>query len=282
MLRKINHQNVAYCGPAPEGTLALEREGHYLLEGEYSADEVAELVEDIERVYRRIRPDRRWGRPTRENAAMFRYEMFNRSALCQRAIARPNALAILEPLLGEDCHVISCTAWRNPRGEADAPNGLEWHVDGGPHVPRPAGTEWPAQIPYPIFVVATHLWLREVTLADGPTSIIPGSHTSGGLPPSERSRDPELTHGGRGAVHHLARPGDVSFFVSDVWHRRLPPAPESRGRFFLQTNYGRREAAQRVRPTQVVNHARRASIRRARTERERQLIGIHPQAYYDS
>lgn len=168
MLQKVNHQNVAYCGPAPEGTLALEREGHHLLEGEYSADEVAELVEDIERVYRRVRPDGRWGRPTRENAAMFRYEMFNRSAICQRAIARPGTLAILEPLLGADCHVISCTAWRNPPGEADAPNGIEWHVDGGPHVPRPAGIEWPARIPYPIFVVATHLWLREVGLDDGP------------------------------------------------------------------------------------------------------------------
>ena len=80
---------------------------------------------------------------------------------------------------------------------------------------------------------------------------------------------------------HLARAGDVGFFVSDVWHRRLPPTDRSRGRFFLQTNYGRREIAQRVRPTTVVHHASRSAIARARTQRERQLIGLHPEWFYD-
>ena len=48
-----------------------------------------------------------------------------------------------------------------------------------------------------------------------------------------------------------------------------------------KTNYGRREIAQRVRPTHVVNHASPDAIARAATERERQLIGLHPQAFYD-
>jgi hypothetical protein len=73
----------------------------------------------------------------------------------------------------------------------------------------------------------------------------------------------------------------VSFFISDVWHRRMPPSPEAKGRFFLQTNYGRREIAQRILPTDVVNHVRPEAAARARTERERQLIGLHESVFYD-
>jgi len=70
-------------------------------------------------------------------------------------------------------------------------------------------------------------------------------------------------------------------FVSDVWHRRLPPTARSTGRFFLQTNYARRDLAQRVLPTSVVNHTTPESRARARTERERSLIGLHPERFYD-
>lgn len=281
VLHKLEHQNYPYSGTAPEGTLTLEREGCYLLRGEFRKDELAELRAEILEVFRRVPPDARTGRTSPENAAMFRYEMFNRSAACQRAIARPAVLGILEHLLGGDCHAIACTAWKNPAGNAHAPRGQEWHVDGGPHVPRSPGTPWPEHIPYPIFVVATHLYLEDVALEDGPTAFVPRSHTSGIRPPDERVWDLELDYLGRKSVVQTASAGDVGFFVSDVWHRRLPPAPHGKGRFFLQTNYGRREIAQRIRPTDVVNHASPEAIARARTERERNLIGLHPQVYYD-
>jgi hypothetical protein len=281
VLQKVDHHNVPYSGPAPEGTHALEREGHYLLRGAFTEREIAELRHDILRVYRRVRPDLRACRPSRENAAMFRYEMFNRSALVQRAIGVSCIMDILEPLLGADSHVISCTAWKNGPGRATGMAGLAWHVDGGPHVPRSSDCAWPSHVPYPIFVVATHVYLDDVSLEDGPTAIVPGSHTSGRLPPPDRLQDPDLTYGDRGMAVQIARAGDVGFFVSDVWHRRLPPSERSRGRFFLQTNYGRREIAQRVRSSSVVNHASRAAIKRARTKRDRQLIGLHPEWFYD-
>ncbi len=110
MLRKIEYLNQPYSGPAPEGSLALERDGHYLLRGAYSAEEIERLREEILGVYSDFPPDQRAGRASPENAQMFRYEMFNRSALCQAAIARAAVLEILEPLLGGDCHAISCTA----------------------------------------------------------------------------------------------------------------------------------------------------------------------------
>lgn len=281
MLKKIAQQNHHYSGPAPEGSHALERDGHYLLRGEYSAREVQELREALLRIYAAFPPDERAGRTSPENAEMFRYELFNRCGTSQEAIARPNVLAILEPLLGDDCHAITCTAWRNPPGNAHAPRGQEWHVDGGPHVPRAPGVAWPVYIPYPIFVVATHVYLQDVELADGPTAFVPGSHTSGRLPPRETMWELTQDYRGRQSVAHVARAGDVGFFVSDIWHRRLPPAPHGRGRFFLQTNYARREIAQRVRPTSAVNHLSRAAIERADTPRKRTLIGLHPEAFYD-
>lgn len=282
MLEKKWHQNYPYRGSASEGARSLEDDGHYLLRGVFSIDEVERLREDILDVYRRVPPDMREGRASVEHAEMFRYEMFNRSAVCQDAIATQAILETIEPLLGGDCHVISCTVWKNPAGNGSAPEGQEWHVDCGPYVPRRRGIRWPKRIPFPIFVVATHIYLKDVGLAEGPTAFVPGSHTSGRLPPDKRRWARELRYRGRRSLPHSARAGDVSFFVSDIWHRRLPPAPDGTGRFFLQTNYARREIAQRVRPTDVVNHASPEAIARARTDRERQLIGLHPQAFYDN
>lgn len=281
MLRKIDELNRPYQGPAPEGTHALERDGHYVLRGAFSAEEVERLREEILAVFYEVPADMRAGRSSPENAEMFRYQMFNRSALCQEALAQPAVLEVIEPLLGGDCHAISCTAWKNPPGTESAPRGQEWHVDGGPHVPRAEGIDWPEEIPYPIFVIGTHVYLQDVHLEDGPTAAIPGSHKSGRVPPIEHVWDLDLPYRGRSREVHIAKAGDVGFFVSDVWHRRLPPAENAGGRLFLQINYGRREIAQRVLPTSEVNHTNEASRERAWNERARQLIGLHRQVFYD-
>lgn len=281
MLQKLGNLNRPYDGPAPEGTHALENDGHYVLRGEFSPAEVARLRDEILGVYKRYPAEMRAGSRTPSAGEMYRYEMFNRSALCQAAIARPAILAILEPLLGCDFHAITCTAWQNPPGLEVAPWGQQWHVDGGPHVPRSADVPWPDAIPYPIFVVAAQIYLQDVALADGPTGALPGSHKSGQLPPHERMWDLDLTYEGRRGVPHIVKAGDVGFFVSDVWHRRMPLGPGAAGRFFLQTNFGRREIAQRVLPTERVNFTNADARARARTERERQLIGLHEQGFYD-
>ena len=114
MLEKKWEHNLPYRGPAPEGSRALQRDGHYLFRNALTRDEVEALRQDIASVFEQYPPDMREGSPTPEHAQMYRYEMFNRSALCQEVISRPATLAILEPLLGGDCHAITCTAWRNP------------------------------------------------------------------------------------------------------------------------------------------------------------------------
>jgi hypothetical protein len=66
-----------------------------------------------------------------------------------------------------------------------------------------------------------------------------------------------------------------------VWHRRLPSLPGDPGRIFLQCHYGRRDIAQRIRPTRVTNHLSEDAVARARTKRERTLIGLHRPGFYD-
>jgi len=63
----------------------------------------------------------------------------------------------------------------------------------------------------------------------------------------------------------LGAAGDLVLFVSDVWHRRMPTGPDDTGRFFLQVQYGRRDIAQRLRPTAQVNHLSPEAIARAGT-----------------
>ena len=78
-----------------------------------------------------------------------------------------------------------------------------------------------------------------------------------------------------------ARAGDVALFVSDVWHRRMPCTEEDEGRFFLQAHYGRRDIAQRIRPTAQVNHVSDAALARITSDRERKLLGLHDNFFYD-
>ena len=157
-------------GPVPEVSAALERDGYALLPDAFSPDEVKALRTEIEAVYDAIPGDPRNASLDEESIEDFRYEMFNRSAACQQVVSDRRLLDVIEPLLGEDCHVIANTAWRNPPREKDAHGGGNWHIDAGPHVPRPPGIPWDDRIPYPVFAVATHLFLQDCPLECGPTS----------------------------------------------------------------------------------------------------------------
>ncbi|MEE4301505.1 MAG: phytanoyl-CoA dioxygenase family protein [Pseudomonadales bacterium] len=266
----------------PAASRSLEARGYALLEAVFAADAVAALAAEIEAVYERVpRDDRTDGRRDPGEDDDFRYEMFNRSALAQQAIAHPRILEVIEPLLGEDCHVIANTCWRNPpRAQAEHGGGA-WHVDSGPHVPRPQGVPWDDRIPYPVFAIGAHLYLQDCPLACGPTGVIPGSHRSGRPPPRERPFAMDLEYEGQRVLPLLARAGDVALFVSDVWHRRLPTDEGDTGRFFLQAHYGRRDIAQRVRTTAVANHVAPEAEARIASKRERTLLGLHRPFFYD-
>jgi ectoine hydroxylase-related dioxygenase (phytanoyl-CoA dioxygenase family) len=258
---------------APEESRQLELDGYVHLPGVLGDDEVAQLRSEIDGVFETCPPER-----FRDDKEEFRYEMYNRSAACQNVLTKPEIVRVIEPLLGEDCHVIANTAWRNPSGF----EGGVWHCDAGPHVPRPKDVPWDDRIPYPIFAVAAHVYLQDCTRADGPTAVVPGSHRSGRLAPRDQMLTEDLSYDGRPPVLFEVAAGDVVLFVSDAWHRGFPAGPGGRGRYFLQVHYARRDIAQRVRPTTEAHQVSAEAAARATTERARTIIGLHEPFFYDS
>lgn len=271
-------------GDAPPAAHDLERDGFVVLPQLLDSDEVAALRVEVARVYAELPGDLRDPRRPADEVDDFRYEMLNRSAAVQRLVGDRRILDIIEPLLGEDCHVIANTAWRNPPRPEAAHGDGNWHIDAGPHIPRPADVPWDDRIPYPVFAIAVHVMLEDCPLASGPTEVIAGSHRSGQPAPFERVRDDGLAWNGVGGTPLPAAAGDVVLFVSDVWHRRHPTAEGDTGRFFVQIHYGRRDLAQRLRPTAVVNHLSAAAVERAMAgeQRDQTVVGLHPPFFYDA
>ena len=117
---------------APPSSVELQAQGHTLLPGVLNPTEVQTLSDEIEQVYRDYPADGRAAavRDPDEDED-FRYEMFNRSPLSQKAIAHAVILDTIEPLLGEDCHVIANTCWKNPPRESNTHGGGFWHIDAG-------------------------------------------------------------------------------------------------------------------------------------------------------
>ena len=272
MIKRVGGNLTVRAGAAPGASVQLERDGYALLADVLEAELIARLSAEIADAFTCLPAER--GRADR---AEFRYEMLNRSAACQEAVGHAAILAAIEPLLGEDCHVIANTAWWNPSSFAGGP----WHCDAGPHVPRPEGVAWDERIPYPVFAIGAHLYLRDCPLICGPTAMVPGSHRSGRLPPFDRMNDPALAYDGRAPVVLEVRAGDVALFVSDAWHRGLPALPGGTGRLFLQAHYARRDLAQRIRTTAEVNQLSDAALARIRSPREKKLLGLHDPFFYD-
>jgi ectoine hydroxylase-related dioxygenase (phytanoyl-CoA dioxygenase family) len=129
-------------------------------------------------------------------------------------------------------------------------------------------------------MIGCHILLQDCPIESGPTGFVPRSHTSGLLPP-EPDHEGNISYEGGGPVAPIGSAGDVVFFVSDVWHRRMPTGLNDSGRFFLQVQYGRRDIAQRLRTTDVVNHLSEAAVGRAVSERERSVVGLHQPGFYD-
>ena len=274
MIRRVG-KNLTVLEPdsrqVPEASIQLERDGYAVLRNVLSGDEVAALVADADHAFTSRGPDH-----GRRGDDEYRYEMLNHSELAHRTVGHQRILEVIEPLLGNDCHVIANTLWRNGPDFEGGP----WHCDAGPHVPRPADVPWDDRIPYPVFAIGAHIMLRDCVIADGPTAVLAGSHRSGRPVPASQRFDPELTYDGRTAVVLEASAGDVAMFVSDVWHHGTP-ANGGSGRLFLQVHYGRRDIAQRIRLTADVNHLSPEAIEWADTPRRRDLMGLHNPYFYD-
>ena len=272
MIKRRHGNLVLLKEPVLPASQQLEREGYAIVRNVLNPDEISALGAEVTAVFESSGPDR-----PQDVRNEFRHGMLNRSPRSQKAIGSRAILDVIEPLLGEDCHVIANTAWRNVAGHQGGP----WHVDAGPHIPRPENAAWPEAIPYPVFAIGVHIFLQDCPLEAGPTAVLAGSHRSGRLPPRDRINDMALTFDNKSAVLLPARAGDAILFVSDVWHRGTPAQP-GHGRFFLQVHYARRDIAQRIFMTSEVSHVTPDAAERATTERERTLIGLHAPFFYDA
>ncbi len=278
--RAANYLTTRKPSTASDAAAHLEREGYAVVRNVLDDETLSVLRAEVDEVFDQHDPDVRNSVRTKIVDEMFRYEMFNRSQACLDCLTHPGILEVIEPLLGNDCHVIANTAWRNPAGSK--PEGaFNWHVDGGPHIPLNEGVEWPADIPHPVFAIGVHVFLDSSGLDDGPTGVIPRSHLSGRFPPWTEVLNDDLTFNGNGCVALVAEPGDVAFFVSDLWHRRMPTTRDDSGRYFLQIHYGRRDIAQRIKPTEIVSHVEDATKERFTSERQKTMVGLHPTGFYD-
>ena len=206
--------------------------------------------------------------------------MLNRSAACQAAVMHPRILEVIEPLLGDDCHVIANTAWRNP---PEFPGGS---VALRRRPARAAARGRAVGRPHPVSGVRdrrAHLsaGLRARRRADRGRARESPVGPARPVRPDAR-RGPLLRRSPAGAASTVAA-GDVALFVSDAWHRGLPAGPGGRGRYFLQVHYGRRDIAQRIRTTDVVNQlsARSDRARRRPTARAPSSVCTHP-FFYDA
>jgi hypothetical protein len=69
--------------PVSDATRSLEDRGFACLRGVLADAEIEALRTEVDRVFEELPPDVRIERRPEEDMAMFRYEMLNRSALCQ-------------------------------------------------------------------------------------------------------------------------------------------------------------------------------------------------------
>ncbi len=182
MIKRVGKNLSVLTAEVPSGSVQLERDGYTVLRDVLTRDEIDAIAAEIDDAFDRYPAER-----GREDKDEFRYEMLNRGAASQAAVGHDRILEVIEPLLGNDCHVIANTAWRNPADFGGGP----WHCDAGPHVPRPEGVEWDDRIPYPVFAIGAHLLLKDCPVSCGPTAVDPrvtSQRSPRAVRPAHRSR----------------------------------------------------------------------------------------------
>ncbi|MCY1284999.1 Phytanoyl-CoA dioxygenase (PhyH) [compost metagenome] len=195
--------------------------------------------------------------------------VFNRGPEWLPYLDLPGVIELAEAALGEDCHVIGQTAWRNHPGFV----GAELHLD---HLVMELPERLLADPGFllPMQICTAHLYLDDIDADLCPTLVIPGSHRAGRKP-----RPGETTWQGRSAEAVLCRAGDALVFRSELWHAGSRNRSADRSRYLLQVHYGRRMVAQKFSP--YLDFRFNPEVLAACTPRQRRLLGDHDAAEYD-
>jgi hypothetical protein len=194
--------------------------------------------------------------------------VFNRDPFWLSFLDRPGVIDIAETVLGDNCHIIGQTAWKNYPDH----RGIGLHVDYLPmEWPEPG---MPENFNVPMFLCTAHFYLSPQTSELCPTHVIPGSHRAGRKPKAT-----EVEWHGRACQPVLCDAGDVLFFRSDLWHRGSDNQTRDQIRYLLQVHYGRREMAQHFAP--YLDWRFDPAVIAACSPRQLRLLGDHPEAEYD-
>jgi Phytanoyl-CoA dioxygenase (PhyH) len=224
--------------PAKESLLIFQEEGSLRLGPVMPpklADQLRAIVE--ERYAFAVGPGAAEPDILRGDVSLMR--MFEVHRIFRQVLAQRDTLDLVEEILGSDCHVIAQNALRTPPGRGI----VNWHIDDALYFPFIADQASFLGKDIPCFALNVMIALTDVlTVADGPTQVVRGSHLSGKRP--EYSADLPSHHA---ATSVCCRRGEAYLMNSQTWHRGAQNTSE-RTRYLLTTTYGRRFISQRFYP----------------------------------
>lgn len=194
--------------------------------------------------------------------------LFNRSPAWLELLDPPALVGAVELLLGQDCHLVNQSGWRNHPGHTSGP----LHTDELFMPPAPMWLADSGWSPPPLILTAL-TYLTDVDEPLCPTVVVPGSFRA------QRSPAPgETSFGGQTPRTVLATAGDALLFRSDVWHGGGANTTVDRHRHVVETVYGQRKVAQKFFP--YLDFQLAAATREAASTQQLRLLGQHPVSNY--
>jgi hypothetical protein len=228
---------------SPGQRAALDRDGFFVVEGVYDAAECREMAQEFDRLSA-LEGTRGGSEVHVEPGAPRLSNIFNKSSVFDRCLACKPLLAAAHYLLGEiKLHGANLREPLKGQGHQDL------HVD----VPKMFADDW--------WVANAIILFDDMTLLNGPTRVVPGSHhwppinvatvnRAGWEPapfsPDEQARIPaDLAAPYPGEVLVTARAGAVVIINSSIWHGGTRNVSGSRRRV-LHLTYTRRDLPQQL------------------------------------
>jgi hypothetical protein len=181
-------------------------------------------------------------------------------------IDRPGVIEVIEIIHGGDAHlganpspqVIAGSSWITGQGRA-----MGIHTDYQSYGLPPEVHE---QYRLPIYCTTLHIYLNDMTLELGPTTVIPGSHKAGRFPKDES------TWNGIEPQAALVHAGDAVLFRNDLWHGAGLNSHPTERRYMMQVHYAHGSFAKcypSLRWPQMYNPA----VLEKATPRQKRLLG---------
>ena len=253
--------------PAPAAQLeewveTFHRDGFLFLPEILPLDLVEELKADLDRALE----DKD---ASRNQYLELRPRMFELSAANVSLFDRDPIAGFAEALVAPDCHVVHNNSFRTPTGAGIS----GWHQDDAPHL-LVTGGEPPTNIRLPVLLFTANYYLTDVmSVENGPTQVIPGSHLFGAPCPASMEGNPHE----KDLFSCLGKAGSVVMFNNQVWHRGATNTSE-KTRYMTQISYARRLIGHKYFP--FMNYQMPAHVYENANPRLKRLLGFLPSGAY--